>query len=623
MSVEQSQAEAIAEGRALSAAGDHLEALRHFATALERHGESENLLTAAADVWVVAVDAGARFEGWDGRHDFHQRLIRQGDCDVSPPIFQHRNAAQHSSGVQGHLAKAAGVLEPALALTMEAGSIHRNDVLMLLLLRSFLNETHQQRISELHRKSFSEFSPGDLALPYSVMFEPTAFNRNISDLADLATHEGSRLLDGSVPLIQLLLLQWLVPDSLSALPGNWAAQAIRARYARGIVVGEEAAAARSLVVRLGGEAARELAGQLAPGESEAFAAAIDHAQAVRAAFLPSDRKAERARARIAAKSWTAVNAARNLVAARAPTSVPAIRRRPKVAVCISGQLRGFRATWSGLKRTLLAGIDATVFVDSWMRIGRSSAEPFRYVLPFEGKRFVARYREIGIELGLPALEQRYPALFANLAHIDTVTEAELAELYDTPHVHLDDERDPRFIGFSNPEKMHFKIEACHRQVLSSGERFDLIVRIRPDKPAALVGFDWADMVHATARAPLIYCESAMGVHYANLSMGDQFAVGSADAMRVYAETFSRADGLSRFGLHLFHRELTGHVSLAHMCWLHGIAVHRAPVRFGPFQDPAPLSSAIILAALETDSFGRNDAMDRKLIDAVARDISAD
>jgi len=47
-------------------------------------------------------------------------------------------------------------------------------------------------------------------------------------------------------------------------------------------------------------------------------------------------------------------------------------------------------------------------------------------------------------------------------------------------------------------------------------------------------------------------------------------------------------------------------------------VEKAPIKFGKLHEAAPLATADILAALESDS--RGDATDTRLIDAAAKDL---
>ena len=614
--------EVLDEGKRLTEAGDLAGALLGYARALPRHGSEEALLAVAAETWVAAVDGGGALESLpqDERQSLQRSLILQEDCAASPPILHHRIAAQHSGGVTGHLNRAAAALETTLEALLADGDDSANMVLMLLLLRSGLRRIDQGSISALHFARFAQFREGDLRIPYSVVFDRVHFERNVADLSDYVRVRGEALVDGSLPLDHLLLLSWLVPAAFDALPPDWSARAVRARLAGGPLDGHEAASARSLAMRFGGDAHRTLACEGVYGSDPNFVGVMEAVDRERRALAAaSGDDPEPAMAKLEARPRQALWAAWNLAGARVP-AITRLRRRPRVAVCISGQLRGFRQTWETW-RPLLAGVDATVFVSSWSRIGRGTPEPFRSVLPFEGNAFATEYRALGTDMGLDGLRERYPVLFTAFESSGVVTRSELSELYGTPHIELDDESAAAFRGFGNSDKMHYKVERCFRMAQESGEEYDLILRMRPDKPIVAVAFDWADMLTAARARPVLYCETAIGVHYGALLMGDQFALGAPGPSALYAETWSRTVALRKLDLFKFEPELTGHSSMAQSCWLHGVDVRKVPVKFGKFQEAQPLSASVIRQTLAQDAAGRMDRIDDRFVKANAADLA--
>lgn len=619
---------ALAQSQALLFEHGPVEALRLLARAIVLFGEDERLLRAAADQWVTLVDRGEFDDSWPDaqwpvreRRAFLETIILQRRCRVTPPIFAHRIASQHSSGVGGHVEREAKILGPTLAAMFGKGEDSPNLLVLLLLLRRYLSAPDGERISARHLEQFAALRHDDLAIPYSVMFERELFTRNVADLATFARSRRAEILGGQLPIGHLLILLWLAPDAFADLPGEWALDAVAVRMALAPSSADDERAARSLLMRFGGPQVAKLAERIWPNGPGVFAQEIAQVANDRAALGgPGSPRDDRAVRRLDQRPRQALSVARHRVAGRIP-ALGRLRRRPKVAVCVSGQLRGYRAGYESWRRSFLPGIDATIFVHSWNRVGRSGAEPFRYVLPFEGRHFTDLYREIGIAIGIDSLQQRYPTLFAVLSETGQIGAAELTTFYRTPHIHLDDEREAQFQGLTNPEKMHRKIEACFDMVEASGEEFDLILRIRPDKPVQLVGFDWRDMLAATRDRPLLYTETALAVHYGALLIGDQFALGGVAASRLYARTASRSDAIARFDLLKFPQKLTGHVSQAQMCWLHGVEVRKVPMRFGTLQDPEPLSATEIRDALRIDCAGREHHFDRQLIAANAADLA--
>ena len=199
-------------------------------------------------------------------------------------------------------------------------------------------------------------------------------------------------------------------------------------------------------------------------------------------------------------------------------------------------------------------------------------------------------------------------------------EEELSEFYGTPHVRLDDDEQLPFSALSNQEKMHNKIQSSFEMVISSGGEYDLIVRLRPDLPIKYFGFDWSELRDYCHATPTLLADHAEGVHYANLMIGDQFAVGAMEPMRVYSTTWTRYPKVAASNLLQCPKTFVGHVSLAQMCWLHGVDVKRAPISFGDLQEPERLSSKSIFYCLQEDAAEDVSRMDRQLLDAVSIDL---
>ncbi|MGR6331211.1 hypothetical protein ACU5AX_19290 [Sphingomonas sp. XXL09] len=589
-----------------SLAGGDVEAtLAVLADGLAVHGPDLRLLALAASAWVTLVDQGRALENWAPakRDALLRHLIVQEDCGVDPPILHHRIAAQHTGGVAGHLNRQGKALGSVLETLLAEARPHPKAILLALLLREALPGIDQDRLSDLHRQAFAMFKVGDLQIPYSVIFDRHSFRRNVTDLAAYVADRGLALVEGGVPLPHLLLLFWLVPQSFDALPEDWAARAVRQTRGRPLSA-DDAAVIRSLELRF----------DIRPPSNEALTPCADNLAALRCRLAGESQGGDiRSVAHLEQRPRQAVAGLLNM----ARTRIPALRsrRRLRVAICISGQLRGFRRAWPTW-RPLLADVDATVFVDSWRKIGHGTPEPFRSTLPFEGAEFCAAYKRVGTEIGLEELRLRYPTLFAALDQGGTVDERTLQAVYRTPHVRLDDETDAAFAAFTNSDKMYYKIQRCSEMMQSADGDFDLVVRFRPDKPIQLVAFQWAELLAALRARPALYAETALGAHYGALLMGDQVAIGLPEAMRVYAGTFSLSPPIAALAPYRMEQRLWGHTSIAQFCWFADLDVRKVPIKFGPFMEAEPLAAEAIALALRTDSAGRMDVMDKQLIDAI-------
>ena len=297
-------------------------------------------------------------------------------------------------------------------------------------------------------------------------------------------------------------------------------------------------------------------------------------------------------------------------------------RRPRIALCVSGQLRGYESTLNTWRKHLLPGVDADIYVHAWSHVGRANSEPFRRLLPFEGDAFQQSYREQCLKMGYGIFKLHYPQLFAKLAQSGEVTKAHISGVYGTDQVVLDDESDPAFEGWSNSRKMHYKIGQAQALVDRSGREYDMVLRIRPDKAVRLLMGTWADMARVVDDGSHLLADMAMGVHYGSLMIGDQVALATPVAMRIYGATYADALDLERRGRVDANTFLRGHASLGRQCALNRLGVGKFPALFGGLTGASPLTSTEIQAQLALDAEGRVDAVDQALLAAVGRDLAA-
>lgn len=478
----------------------------------------------------------------------------------------------------------------------------RRTVLFAVTARAFITDKTltQDRISSLHLACFTRFDIQDLDLPYSVLFSPDIFGRNRDDLLTHYMMQGHLTSLTDLTAQHVLLLAWLSQGNPLSGPVTLT-DIVRATDMKNV---KQTAALRSLIMRFG-------------AGSAGIEPEIITDLGLEAHTLPAVYNSHPAQlARLDSLAGKVVSIASHRARAKLPF-LAALQRKPKVALCLSGQLRGYQSALKSWKARLYPTIEPHVFVHSWSNIGRSDAAPSRSVLPFAGAAFAKAYQEVGATTDLATLKARYPTLFAKLAEGATVTQARLQTTYDTDHVVLEDDKSEKFADFTNQQKMHYKIHAADALARANGD-FDLILRIRPDLSIRDLAFSWSALRAALKDAPLLFAERGYGLHYGMLMIGDQFAIGSPDAMKVYANTWTTFPNLAARNFHKVPAVFTGHVSLAQTCWLQGLDVRRAPVRFGSLEDAAKLSARDCMSAMETDSTGTSD--DLKLLAAASVDI---
>ena len=549
------------------------------------------------------------------------QLIRQPQCPQRPPIFAHKIASHLTSGAQDVVTRVMKEVGPVLMnlvkeLPKETEEA-KNVIVFLLTVRAFATPwISQKEITKRHLKWFEQFEPEDLALPYSSVFNERHFGKNRDDLLAHYQASASRIADSkTLRPYHVLFLEWLSGRSLFTDPDNRDLDDFLSSHLPGADI--DVAAARMLVVRhyqRTGVITPERLDQLALNNIADLAGDASDTRAM----LPDARPTRAGTRWLHAKTYQALQAGKSL-ARRSFPILPAAKRRLRVAVCVSGQLRGYEKALTSWRASLLQDVDVTFFVHSWQNIGMADAQPFRYVLPFSGQHFVHAYKELAVAEGYEAVRARYPALFAKLATSARADPEDLKALYDTEHVVLDDETSDSFAGFSNQQKMHYKIHAADQMAQTAGD-FDLHIRIRPDLEVRFTAFDWHDLREATMTRPVLFSEKKAGLHYGNLMIGDQFAVASPQTMKIYAGTWTRFPTFAAADLARCPKDFTGHVSLALTCWILGLSVEKMPVKFGQLVDAQPLSSREILEALEASR--PNDTADHKLRDAVLKDLSS-
>lgn len=173
------------------------------------------------------------------------------------------------------------------------------------------------------------------------------------------------------------------------------------------------------------------------------------------------------------------------------------QRRPRVAICVSGQLRSFRKSWPHTRRAL-SEWEPTVFVSTWRDVG----------MGFGMHDTVDRLLPPGVKERLPPaalrktlFERQMPRVIAVMAKTDAVERSELQAFYGTEFVTVNDE--PAFevrwrdhpglymYGSLNQAKMFFTIadvnamKARHEE--QEGYIFDAVLRVRPDRTMVSLG----------------------------------------------------------------------------------------------------------------------------------------
>lgn len=584
----------------ISSLQDHAQQLMHQDAPVEHYSQAVQALAAALEQGSERIELAP-----EEKDAFCRRLILQ----PAPGMHQLAFHACHfaTSNVLETVHRVVATMRHPLLRLLEnldrlTPDAQRRCVVFAVTTRAFSKGwLTPETISALHKEWFARFDPNDLSLPYNVIFHSGIFGQNRDDLLERFLPQGSlEVIEGLSPY-HALLLAWLSGSNV------FTGKVTLADLLQSADLSDlyQMSAARSLLMRFGD-------GARAPDAALMDQLGLSGLALKRRHLLPSDAQ----NTKLQKIGYQAICAGLNRVKTALPF-LAALQRKPKVGLCISGQLRGYEDALATWKARLFPLIETHIFVHSWYDVGRSGAQPSRDVLPFEGAAFSKAYRHIGTTLGFEEMQRRYPSLFEQLNLGGRVTQAGLSSTYDTEHVVLEDDKDSGFSGFSNPQKMHYKIHAADALARSEGD-FDLLMRLRPDLSIRDIGFDWHDLFNEARSRPVLFAEKGFGVHYGGLMIGDQCAIATPEVMQTYARTWSLFPEFTAVGFAKMPTHFSGHTSLAQTCWLGGLDVRRAPIRFGTLNEARRLSAAECFAAIEADSTGTSE--DLELLEALRADL---
>jgi|GEM_PF-5414555 len=209
-----------------------------------------------------------------------------------------------------------------------------------------------------------------------------------------------------------------------------------------------------------------------------------------------------------------------------------------IAVCISGQLRGYEEAFKSWKRLGIYEHNPTFFVDTWTNVGNKglSRSHAHRNLP---KPIDKVFSELCQEVGEPIIKSYYPSLFEYFEAKKSISLGDVRTFYSTNFVNIEDENSESHSNFSNTEKMHYKIFGCQKMLNNLNKKFDLVIRIRPDK---WIGTDCqvnlSDIHKRVSSSNVIYTDSAPHFSIHNqLIIGDQLAIGTQSALNSYSNTW--------------------------------------------------------------------------------------
>jgi hypothetical protein len=309
----------------------------------------------------------------------------------------------------------------------------------------------------------------------------------------------------------------------------------------------------------------------------------------------------------------------------APTLSASPRVKLKIALCVSGQLRGFDRAFNSWSCLGLDTHDVSTFVHTWIAIG-GNPSPVR---AFRG-HFLRNLIDIALRLKLSDFEflsHRYPTLTADMQHDGVATDAQLRKVYGKDAiVEFNDESQSPFSGWDNQTKMLHKIREAHKLAEQLSGPFDLMIRVRPDiRLAASTSPNWHDILRDSLADRAIFVDDEPMFHGGGMyGIGDMFAVGHASVMESYSSTLQELERARSSNQPVYGAPSSPYVhsSLAYHTLYQGIQVRRIQgVQFLELMNRATYKSERIKALLLKD-IGETprDEIDQALLDSLERDL---
>jgi hypothetical protein len=287
-------------------------------------------------------------------------------------------------------------------------------------------------------------------------------------------------------------------------------------------------------------------------------------------------------------------------------------KKPRLAVCISGQLRGYKQTFQNINNTLTPFFDFDVYISTWSSVG--SRLPYPLVAAdrvFEG-HFLKCFKD-AISSGDITWDEfclMYPSLLTSLQDNNGIDKDFIYSAFKGANKVVLDIEDDKSIGLtSNQDKMYYKIQKSY-QMVEHNKDYDFILRTRPDRKIAINNDSkLADMLDY--ESDNLFLDAPSRLHFfKGMTVGDTLAFGTPYTMDKYSNFYNYAKAKDIV--------IRPHNELAY--YLYSLSIDTLTSEISPtgFYNPR-LSKKAILQAIKTDSSNRDNKIDRLFSEALAAD----
>ncbi|WP_019865618.1 tetratricopeptide repeat protein [Methylovulum miyakonense] len=298
-----------------------------------------------------------------------------------------------------------------------------------------------------------------------------------------------------------------------------------------------------------------------------------------------------------------------------------------VALCISGQLRGYKDAFIAINKSIIGPLQPDIFIHTWADVGFKAPFPSIHANRVFHGQFLHAYQDLLFRKNYSYndIKKLLPTLFRLLDENTSVTQKQLKEFYQTEFVVVEDDKEGRFEKLTNQQKMRYKIDACNQLIKKTGKHYDLVIRLRPDLELhAVTPIDWRLFAENCNTRKEIFVDWSDGlgdfVEYSNgiYSIGDTVGIGSQESMDFYARALKLKDTFIDQGLAYFSKDY-GHLILAHGLWLGGYAIKKMPLKKGKLIN-VNLKPKDVLNAVRNDLSNLDKEIADSFIKALEQDI---
>lgn len=210
----------------------------------------------------------------------------------------------------------------------------------------------------------------------------------------------------------------------------------------------------------------------------------------------------------------------------------------KIAICISGQLRGNEAQWRKIVEKF-SQHDCDFYLSIWDKMGGTTAIdrviPSGYLSYFFSGSELKKFK-------IDEFKKSFPIIFGDLFSGENVDKNVLSKIFNTKNIDIESspsnfltEKEfdgvfyPFFLQERNPRDincilMFYKIWSCFQMVKKSGISYDCVIRLRSDLDFG----DWDGQIPDLSNGILVK-KTSLDEH-----MDDQFAIGKFSDMNCYS-----------------------------------------------------------------------------------------